>query len=174
MHLLHDYVARQLADKIESSRVVVWYDERGEFQPFVDEVRGGSPTVSEPVPVAVAGTRASLAEFSGSMLELRGDAPAPIVVYIPGITRDRRASVLMELEESGPSWERSSSNSPGTSCSRSTPSASSTRCCLSTARSPTRILRARLPAAPARSRRRFYRASSTTPAATTVSSRRGS
>jgi hypothetical protein len=113
MHTLHDYVAKQLADKIKSRRVVVWYDERGEFQPFVDEVRGGPRTVSEPVPVAVAGAKASLAEYAGSMFELRavvephvsGDTPAPVVVYIPGVTRDRRASVLMELEKAGMTWE---------------------------------------------------------------------
>jgi len=38
MHTLHDYVAKQLSDKIESRRVVVWYDEQSEFQSFVDEV----------------------------------------------------------------------------------------------------------------------------------------
>lgn len=113
MHTLHDYVAKQLADHIKSRRVVVWYDERGEFQPFVDEVRGGPRSVSEPVAVAVAGATASLAEFAGSMFELRavvephvnGDTPAPVVVYIPGVTRDRRASVLMELENAGTTWE---------------------------------------------------------------------
>jgi hypothetical protein len=41
MHPLHDYVAKQLADKLKDRRVVVWYDERGDFRPFVDEVRGG-------------------------------------------------------------------------------------------------------------------------------------
>lgn len=113
MHPLHDYVAKQLADKIRCRRVVVWYDERGEFQPFVDEVRRGPRTASEPVPVAVADAKASLAEFAGSMFELRafveplvsGDTPASVVVYIPGVTRDRRASVLMELEKAGTTWE---------------------------------------------------------------------
>src|SRR5688572_32465189 len=113
MHTLHDYVAKQLADKIKSRRVVVWYDERGEFQPFVDEVRGGPRAVSEPVPVAVAGVKASLAEYAGSMFELRavvephvsGDTPGAIVVYVPGIARDRRSSVLMELEKAGTTWE---------------------------------------------------------------------
>jgi hypothetical protein len=28
MHTLHDYVAKQLADKLRSRRVAVWYDER--------------------------------------------------------------------------------------------------------------------------------------------------
>jgi hypothetical protein len=113
MHTFHDYVAKQLADKIKSRRVVVWYDERGEFQPFVDEVRGGPRAVSEPVPVAVAGAKASLAEFSGSLFELRavvephvsGDTPASVVIYVPGVARDRRASVLMELEKAGTTWE---------------------------------------------------------------------
>ena len=113
MHTLHDYVAKQLADKLKSRRVVVWYDERGEFQPFVDEVRGGPRTVSEPVPVAVAGAKASLAEYAGSMFELRavveplvsGDAPSTVVVYMPNVARDRKASILMELEKAGTTWE---------------------------------------------------------------------
>ena len=113
MHTLHDYVAKQLADKLKSRRVVVWYDERGEFQAFVDEVRGGPRTVSEPVSVAVAGARASLAEYAGSMFELRavveplvsGDAPSTVVVYMPNVARDRQASVLMELEKAGTTWE---------------------------------------------------------------------
>jgi hypothetical protein len=64
-------VAKQLADKLKSRRVVVWYDERGEFRPFVDEVRGGARSSSEPVAVAVGGTNARLAEYAGSMFELR-------------------------------------------------------------------------------------------------------
>ena len=59
MHTLHDYVAKQLADKIKSRRVVVWFDERGEFQPFVDEVRGGPRTVSERTPSRSLETRSS-------------------------------------------------------------------------------------------------------------------
>lgn len=113
MHTFHDYVAKQLSDKIKSRRVVIWYDERGEFQPFVDELRGGPRAESEPIPVAVAGANASLVEYAGSMFELRAvvephvnaDTPAPVVVYIPGVARDRRASVLMELEKAGTTWE---------------------------------------------------------------------
>src|SRR5689334_22989153 len=109
MHPLHDYVAKQLADKLKSRRVVVWYDERAEFQPFVDEVRGGPRVSSEPAAVFVGGASARLAEFGGSMFELRAvvephvsaDSPSAVVVYIPGVTRDRRASVLTELEKAG-------------------------------------------------------------------------
>ena len=113
MHPLHDYVAKQLADKLKDRRVVVWYDERGEFQPFVDEVRGGPRAVSEPVPVAVAGIKASLAQYAGSLFELRavveplvsGDKPETLVVYIPGTAHDAKASVLMELEKAGRTWK---------------------------------------------------------------------
>src|SRR5688500_17052108 len=113
MHPLHHYVANQLADKLKSRRIVVWYDERREFQPFVNELRGGSRSSTEPVAVSVAGANANLAEYAGSMFELRatvephvhGDAPSTIVVYLPGCARDRCASVLMELEKAGTTWE---------------------------------------------------------------------
>src|SRR5205814_3127164 len=34
-----------------------------------------------------------------------GDTPGSVVVYVPGVPRDRRASVLMELEKAGATWE---------------------------------------------------------------------
>ena len=113
MHPLHDYVAKQLADKVKDRRVVVWYDERGDFRPFVDEVRGGPGASAEPVMVGIAGVKASLAEYAGSLFELRtvveplvgGDKPEPLVVYIPGLAHDAKASVLMELEKAGRTWK---------------------------------------------------------------------
>lgn len=113
MHPLHDYVVKQLADKLKDRRVVVWYDERGEFRPFVDEVRGGPRAAAEPVAVGVGGIKASLAEYAGSLFELRavveplvsGDKPEALVVYIPGLAHDAKASVLMELEKAGRTWK---------------------------------------------------------------------
>jgi hypothetical protein len=112
MHPLHDYVAKQLADKVKSRRIVVWYDERSEFLPFVDELRGGRPASSEPVVVALGGSNVWLAQYAGSMFELRsavepqvsGDSPEAVVIYIPGCARDGAASVLMELEKAGKDW----------------------------------------------------------------------
>lgn len=113
MHPLHDYVAAKLADQIKSKRVVVWYDERREFQPFVDELRGGTHASSAPVNVVLGPFNAWLTEYAGSMFELRaviephvcGDTPECAVVYLPGCARDREASVLMELEKGGTFWE---------------------------------------------------------------------
>src|SRR6185503_484731 len=102
MHPLHDYVAKQLADKLKDRRIVVWYDERREFQAFVDELRGGPRSASAPVAVAIGGTKARLAEYSGSMFELRavvephvsGDQTDAVVIYMPGVAHDTKASVL--------------------------------------------------------------------------------
>lgn len=113
MHTLYEYVAKQLADKIKERGVVVWYDERREFQPFVDEVRGNARTASQPVPIAVGGTRAHLAEYAGSMFELRavvephvsGEKSEAVVVYLPGVAHDAKGSVLMELEKAGRFWK---------------------------------------------------------------------
>lgn len=113
MHPLHDYIAKQLAEKLKSRKIVVWYDARGEFAPFIQEVRGGARTSNEPVPVSVGGITARLAEYAGSMFELRavvephvgGDAPEAVVIYVPGRERDGRASVLLELEKAGTHYE---------------------------------------------------------------------
>lgn len=113
MHPLHDYVAEHLAEKLKSRKIVVWYDVRAEFAPFIAEIRGGARTSNEPVLVSVAGIPTLLAEYAGSMFELRavvephvsGDTPETLVIYLPGCARDRKGSVLMELELAGWCYE---------------------------------------------------------------------
>ena len=61
----------------------------------------------------VAGSKAQLAEYGGSFFEIRAvaepfvssDVPETLVIYVPGMERDRRGSVLMELEEAGTCWQ---------------------------------------------------------------------
>lgn len=74
MHPLHDDVAKQLADKLEDRRVVVWYDERRDFQPFVDELRGAPREGCAPVPMTVGGLAAKLVEGAGSLFEVHAAA----------------------------------------------------------------------------------------------------
>lgn len=113
MHPLHDYVAKQLAGHLRDRGVVVWYDPRADFQPFVDELRGGPHASHKPAPVSVGSVEAHLAEYAGSLFELRavvephvsGDTPAALVVYVPGLTHDAKGSVLMELEKAGRTWK---------------------------------------------------------------------
>ena len=109
MHALHDYIARQLAEKLRSRKIVVWYDARREFGPFVHEMRGEPRMLASAVAVTVAGVPARLAEFAGSMFELRNivetqvsaEAPGDVVLYLHGCERDHHGSVLMELEQAG-------------------------------------------------------------------------
>lgn len=113
MHPLHDYVAKQLAERLKAKKLVVWYDARREFVPFVAEVRGGAKTGSGAVPVTLGGIVTRLAEYVGSMFELRavaephvsGDVPESMVIYLPGCERDHHGSVLMELEKAGECYE---------------------------------------------------------------------
>src|ERR1700722_18554296 len=110
MHPLYDYIAKQLAERLKARKVVVWYDIRREFAPFIAELRGCVRTTDEAVPVTVSGTAARLTEYDGSMFELRtvvepfvcGDTPAEcMIVYLPGCERGRHGSVLMGLENEG-------------------------------------------------------------------------
>lgn len=113
MHPLHDYVAKQLAERLKARRVVVWYDVRREFAAFVDEIRGGPRPQSGVCPAIVAGGKVQLAEYGGSFFEIRAgveplvcsDGPETVVIYVPGLERDRRGSVLMELEKAGECYE---------------------------------------------------------------------
>lgn len=111
MHALHDYIEKQLVERLQARRVVVWYDGRSEFAPFIAELRGGSGNGLAAVTVGGVDTR--LAEARGSMFELRavveplvhGDQPEPLLIYLPGQERDRHGSVLMELEKAGECYE---------------------------------------------------------------------
>jgi hypothetical protein len=114
MHPLYDYIAKQLVERLKARKVVVWYDTRREFAPFIAELRGGVRTTDEAVPVTFSGMAARLTEYDGSMFKLRtilepfvcGDAPAEcMIVYLPGRERDRQGSVLMELEKASDCYE---------------------------------------------------------------------
>jgi hypothetical protein len=113
MHPLHEYVAKQLSERIKARHVVVWYDSRREFAPFIAELRGAPKASGAIAPVSVSGVTAHLGEYEGSFFELRvliephvsGDLPANAVLYVPGCERDRRSSVLMEIEKAGECYE---------------------------------------------------------------------
>ena len=114
MHPLHDYISKLLSEKLKARKVIVWYDARREFAPFIAEIRGSVRTSDEAVPVTIGSMPARLTEYDGSMFELRavvepfvcGDSPTEcVVVYLPGCDRDHHGSVLMELEKAGDCYE---------------------------------------------------------------------
>jgi hypothetical protein len=113
MHPLHDYIGQRLAEKLKERRIVVWYDPRGEFAPFVQELRGDSAVAGGVARVVIGGLPTNLAEYAGSYFEVRAvveplvsaDTPDYTLIYLPGCDRDTKGSVLMELEEAGARYE---------------------------------------------------------------------
>ena len=113
MHAFHEYLRKQLHDLLTKRRVVAFYDPREEFTAFIDEL----PAVedgNEPVPqVHIGALPVHLARFEGSFFGVRAlveplvavDEPAPLLLYLPGVQRDRAGSVLMELEKGGACYE---------------------------------------------------------------------
>jgi hypothetical protein len=113
MHPLHDYVAHQVAEHLKARSVVVWYDPRQEFIPFVDELRGGPSAGASPIDVMVSDAPATLIQYNDSMFEVRavveplvsGERPGPTLIYVAGVTIEPTGSVLMELEKAGERYE---------------------------------------------------------------------
>jgi hypothetical protein len=112
MHPFHDYLCEHLDDLLRKRSVVVFYDPRNEFVPFFD--RELETSVDEPQPrVTIAGRSVYLARHGGSFFGLRAavepvvsvDQPEPLILYLPGVARDRAGSVLMELERAGACYE---------------------------------------------------------------------
>ena len=113
MQQFQEYLRKRLAERVKQRRVVVWYDSRGDFIPFVEDL--GVPPPGEPTalpalcPVVLDGTSVDFVRYDGSYFALRaaveplvqGDTPACLVVYLPGVERDPKGSVLMELELGG-------------------------------------------------------------------------
>jgi hypothetical protein len=111
-HILHAYIAEQLAQHVNNHRVVVWYDPRSEFRPFVSEL-GGTPLENGLLQAVIGEVSITLATHDGSLYSLRSraeplasvDEPQAMVLYLPGVSRDHHGSVLMELELAGGRWE---------------------------------------------------------------------
>lgn len=114
MNPLHTYLCQQLDGLLSKHRIVVFYDPRSEFLAFFNdelEVVGlsgcGLPRVS------IQERLTYLARFEGSLLALRDAVepiaglakPEPLLLYLPGVERDRQMSVLMELDKAGTTYE---------------------------------------------------------------------
>ena len=109
MHAFHEYLAKQLDRHLKSRRVVCWYDVNDEFGPFLEELSPGR----EEGKVRIGDLDARVVRYEGSFFALRAkvepwvavDRPNPLLIYIPGVARDRKRSVLMELEKAGRAYE---------------------------------------------------------------------
>jgi hypothetical protein len=115
MHALHDYIARQVAEAVAAHGVVVWYDSRGEFRPFVAELPGVGLASIGPMPVELGNQSASLIRDVRASFEVRfraeslvsGERPEPLVIYLTCEPPPDTESVLAELEMAGYRYETS-------------------------------------------------------------------
>ena len=106
MHALHEHIAKQLASRVKSRHVVVWYDPRSEFADLIAELRAGSEAGDD---VSHRQRAATLIEYGGSMFEIRtrleagvaGSEPAKTSRLHPRPEARPAGSVLMEVEEAG-------------------------------------------------------------------------
>jgi hypothetical protein len=114
MHLLHDYLCQQLDDALEKRSVVVFYDPRREFQPFFDRELPEAGKGYGDLPRVFIGERLTfVVRYTGSFFGVRAavepiaalEKPERLIIYVPGVGRDRHASVLMEMEKGGVCYE---------------------------------------------------------------------
>jgi hypothetical protein len=113
MNPFSEYITRQLAGKLKKHTIVIWYDEAAQFGPFVDTLPKKSVTGAAVLKTRVDDLEVYLAVHEGSFFKLRMDVepmvcldqPEPMLIYLPKIKRDRRGSVLMELEKAGTTYE---------------------------------------------------------------------
>lgn len=112
MHPFYDYLCEHLSDLLKKHLVVVFYDPRREFWPFFARELAVEDSDSLPR-VTLCGCKPFLSRFEGSVFGLRNavepivaaDKPEPLILYLPGVARDRAGSVLMELELGGTCYE---------------------------------------------------------------------
>jgi len=116
MSAIAEYLTGKLTELLEQRRVVTWYDPRAEFTDYI-EALGAPASAATAAPgvtrVAIAGRNAYLAIFGGSFFGLKlavepvfgVDNSEPLLLYLPGVERSARDSVLMEIETAGEVFE---------------------------------------------------------------------
>ena len=109
----HNYLSGKFDALLREHRVIVFYDPREEFRPFFDEHEVVGTGLGDLPRICIGDTLTYLGSFDGSFFALKSrlepvvhaDKPEPLLVYVPGIERDRNGSILMELEFAGHCYE---------------------------------------------------------------------
>jgi hypothetical protein len=117
-HQLHNYLVQQLDKALRKDRVVVFYDLRSEFGPFIGELEIVGTGIGELPRTCIGDTLTHMARFDGSFFALKAsieplvsaDNPEALLIYVPGQARDRAGSVLMEVERAGQVYGDASSH----------------------------------------------------------------
>ncbi|MGV8080971.1 MAG: PglZ domain-containing protein [Syntrophales bacterium] len=96
---------------------MVWYDQRCEFQPFLSDLVGDDK-INQPgilYTFKLNEDSVHFISFNGSFFKIRlavedlvcGNQPEPLIIYMPGVSRQQKSSPLMELELGGCCYEPS-------------------------------------------------------------------
>ena len=109
MHPLHDYIARQISDRLKDHRIVVMGDPRKKLPAFFEEACEGPGETAVMRTGKFGSRKAAVCSFQGSFLEVRsatepvtgGEDVDDLVVYVPGVTRDEKTSLPLEIEKAG-------------------------------------------------------------------------
>lgn len=116
MNALREYLKSQVTEKLKRC-ALVWYDQRREFQPFISDLIGADQ-VSRPgklCTITLDGATVHFIAYNDSYFEIRlavkelvcGNQPEPLIIYLPGVSRQQTSSPLMELELGGCCYEPS-------------------------------------------------------------------
>lgn len=116
MNAFQEYLKRQLTEKLKRF-VLVWYDQRREFQPFISDLIGAE-SASRPgklCTLKLDGATIHFIAYNGSYFEIRlaveelvcGNQPKPLIIYLHRESRRKISSLLMELELGGCCYEPS-------------------------------------------------------------------
>lgn len=116
MNTFQEYVTKQLTEKLKRY-VLVWYDQRREFHPLISDLIG-KESVDQPGKLCtftLKGATVHFIAYNGSYFEVRlavedlvcVSQPEPLIIYMPGVSRQKTSSLLMELELGGCCYEPS-------------------------------------------------------------------
>ncbi len=114
MNPFDEYLCGQLEQRLAKYRVVVFHDSSAAFASFFDDASPQGETESNGLERVMIGERPTLlARYDGSFFGLRAavepvvaeDEPDPLILYLPGVKQDLKASVLMELELGGTAYK---------------------------------------------------------------------
>lgn len=110
MSTFHEEIAGRIERHLRDRQLVVLYDPRREFEPFIEEARSSAEDEGA---IRIGTTRAWFGRYDGSYLALRRQmedhlehSTAPHgLVYVGGAERDRRRSPLMDFDLGGQTYE---------------------------------------------------------------------
>lgn len=113
MNPFHQYLEKLLTERLNKKRVAVWYDPKGAFESFVEALPKQKELENGVRQTEIGDMSVYLACFDGSFFGIKAaveplvekDQPENLLIYIPGKTRNRQSSVLMELEKGGECFE---------------------------------------------------------------------